>query len=53
MLDADCGGHASMLFYMSEEGQESRNAFNGKRKPDFNKYSYDPSNNILSHISSQ
>ncbi len=31
-------GHATMLFYMSEEGQEGRNAFNEKRKPDFSKY---------------
>jgi naphthoate synthase len=27
-----------MLFYMSEEGQEGRNAFLEKRKPDFGKF---------------
>jgi len=27
-----------MLFYMSEEGQEGRNAYLEKRKPDFNKF---------------
>lgn len=31
-------GHATRLFYMSEEGQEGRNAYNEKRKPDFGKY---------------
>ncbi len=31
-------GHATRLFYMSEEGQEGRNAFNEKRKPDFGKF---------------
>jgi len=31
-------GHATRLFYMSEEGQEGRNAYNQKRKPDFGKY---------------
>ena len=31
-------GHATRLFYMSEEGQEGRNAYNEKRKPDFSKY---------------
>ncbi len=43
-LNADCdgqaglqelAGNATMLFYMTEEGQEGRNAFNEKRKPDF------------------
>ncbi len=46
-LNADCdgqaglqelAGNATMLFYMSEEGQEGRNAFNEKRKPDFGKF---------------
>jgi naphthoate synthase len=46
-LNADCdgqaglqelAGNATMLFYMSAEGQEGRNAFNEKRKPDFSKF---------------
>ncbi|MDX9973964.1 MAG: 1,4-dihydroxy-2-naphthoyl-CoA synthase [FCB group bacterium] len=46
-LNADCdgqaglqelAGNATMLFYMTEEGQEGRNAFNEKRKPDFQKF---------------
>jgi naphthoate synthase len=46
-LNADCdgqaglqelAGNATMLFYMSKEGQEGRNAFNEKRKPDFSKF---------------
>lgn len=46
-LNADCdgqaglqelAGNATMLFYMSEEGQEGRNAFVEKRKPDFGKF---------------
>ena len=31
-------GDATMLFYMSEEGQEGRNAFVEHRQPDFSKY---------------
>jgi len=31
-------GHATMMFYMSEEGQEGRNAYNEKRSPDFSKF---------------
>jgi naphthoate synthase len=31
-------GDATMLFYMTEEGQEGRNAFNEKRNPDFSKF---------------
>jgi len=31
-------GDATMLFYMTEEGQEGRNAFVEKRKPDFSKF---------------
>ena len=50
-FNADCdgqvglqelAGHATMLFYMSEEGQEGRNAYNEKRKPDFQKYPWRP-----------
>ncbi len=50
-LNADCdgqaglqelAGNATMLFYMSEEGQEGRNAYNEKRKPDFSKFPYRP-----------
>ena len=46
-LNADCdgqaglqelAGNATMLFYMSEEGQEGRNAFIEKRDPDFSKF---------------
>ncbi|MBI5415709.1 MAG: 1,4-dihydroxy-2-naphthoyl-CoA synthase [Candidatus Omnitrophica bacterium] len=46
-FNADCdgqaglqelAGNATMLFYMSEEGQEGRNAFIEKRKPDFSKF---------------
>jgi naphthoate synthase len=46
-LNADCdgqaglqelAGNATLLFYMSEEGQEGRNAFNEKRPPDFKKF---------------
>lgn len=31
-------GDATMLFYMSEEGQEGRNAYVEKRKPDFGRF---------------
>jgi naphthoate synthase len=46
-LNADCdgqaglqelAGNATLLFYMSEEGQEGRNAYLQKRKPDFSKF---------------
>ncbi len=46
-LNADCdgqaglqelAGNATMLFYMTQEGQEGRNAFVEKRKPDFSKF---------------
>lgn len=46
-LNADCdgqaglqelAGNATLLFYMTEEGQEGRNAFVQKRKPDFSKF---------------
>ncbi len=50
-LNADCDGQAglqelagaaTMLFYMSEEGQEGKNAFLEKRKPDFAKFTRRP-----------
>ena len=50
-LNADCdgqaglqelAGNATMLFYMSEEGQEGRNAFVEKRTPDFSKFPRQP-----------
>lgn len=50
-LNADCdgqaglmelSGNATMLFYMTEEGQEGRNAFLEKRKPDFKKFTRRP-----------
>ncbi|MFH1842436.1 MAG: 1,4-dihydroxy-2-naphthoyl-CoA synthase [bacterium] len=50
-LNADCdgqaglqelAGNATMLFYMTEEGQEGRNAFVEKRKPDFSKFKRHP-----------
>ena len=50
-LNADCDGQAglqelagdaTMLFYMTEEGQEGRNAFNQKRQPDFSKFKRNP-----------
>ena len=31
-------GDATMLFYMTEEGQEGRNAYNEKRQPDFSRF---------------
>jgi naphthoate synthase len=46
-LNADCdgqaglqelAGNATMLYYMTEEAQEGRNAFLEKRKPDFSKF---------------
>lgn len=46
-LNADCdgqaglqelAGNATMLFYMTEEGQEGRDAFNQKRKPDYARF---------------
>ena len=46
-LNADCDGQsglqqlagdATMLFYMSEEAKEGRDAFKEKRKPNFNKF---------------
>jgi naphthoate synthase len=46
-MNADCdgqqglqelAGNATLLFYMTEEGQEGRNAYQQKRKPDFKKF---------------
>jgi naphthoate synthase len=34
----ELAGDATMLFYMTEEGQEGRNAFLEKRKPDFSRF---------------
>ncbi len=34
----ELAGNATALFYMTEEGQEGRNAFNEKRPPDFSKF---------------
>lgn len=50
-LNADCDGQiglqqlagdATMLYYMSEEAQEGKNAFNQKRKPDFSRFKPNP-----------
>ena len=50
-LNADCdgqaglqelAGNATLLFYQSAEGQEGRNAYNEKRKPDFSQFPYRP-----------
>ncbi|MEJ2072118.1 MAG: 1,4-dihydroxy-2-naphthoyl-CoA synthase [Reinekea sp.] len=50
-LNADCdgqqglqelAGNATMLFYMTEEGQEGRNSFLEKRPPDFNRFIRNP-----------
>jgi len=38
----ELAGNATMLFYMSEEGQEGRNAYLEKRKPDFSKFPRNP-----------
>lgn len=35
-------GNATLLFYMTEEGQEGKNAYLEKRKPDFRKYPWLP-----------
>lgn len=36
------GGHTTQLFYMTEEGQEGRNAYNEKREPDFKRFPWRP-----------
>ena len=50
-LNADCdgqaglqelAGNATMLFYMSEEGKEGRNAYLEKRSPDFSRFTRHP-----------
>ena len=50
-FNADCdgqagiqelAGHATQLFYMTEEAQEGRDAFNEKRKPDFSRFPWRP-----------
>ncbi len=50
-LNADCdgqaglqelAGNATLLFYQTAEGQEGRNAFNEKRRPDFGKFKRHP-----------
>jgi len=50
-LNADCdgqaglqelAGNATLLFYMSEEAQEGRDAFLEKRKPDFKRFTRHP-----------
>ena len=38
----ELAGNATLLYYMSEEAQEGRNAFNEKRKPDFSKFTRQP-----------
>jgi naphthoate synthase len=46
-LNADCdgqmglldlAGNATLLYYMSEEGREGKEAFLEKRQPDFSKF---------------
>lgn len=34
----DLAGNATLLYYMSEEAQEGKNAFVEKRKPNFSKF---------------
>lgn len=38
----ELAGNATMMFYMTEEGQEGRDAYLEKRKPDFTKYKRQP-----------
>jgi naphthoate synthase len=39
---AELAGNTTALFYMSQEGQEGRNAYNEKRAPDFKKFPRNP-----------
>ena len=57
-LNADCdgqiglqqlAGNATLLYYMSEEAQEGRNAYNEKRQPNFDKFPPLPYPNACSH----
>jgi naphthoate synthase len=46
-LDGQAGiqelaGNATLLFYMNEEAQEGRNAYNEKRSPDFSRFPWRP-----------
>jgi naphthoate synthase len=46
-LDGQAGiqelaGHATQLFYMTEEAQEGRDAYNQKRPPDFSRFPWRP-----------
>ena len=46
-LDGQAGiqelaGHATQLFYMTEEAQEGRDAYNEKRTPDFSRFPWRP-----------
>ena len=34
----ELAGNATMLYYMTEEGQEGRNAYLEKRRPDFSRF---------------
>ena len=38
----ELAGNATLLFYMTEQGQEGRDAYLQKRKPDFRKYPWLP-----------
>jgi naphthoate synthase len=38
----ELAGHATMLFYMTEEGQEGKNAYLAKRPPNFDADGYRP-----------
>ncbi|MEN8374191.1 MAG: 1,4-dihydroxy-2-naphthoyl-CoA synthase [Gemmatimonadota bacterium] len=38
----ELAGNATLLFYMTEQGQEGRNAYNDRRPPDFQQYPWLP-----------